>query len=141
MAQACETCFDNKTTQDGCEECSFFSPQEHRLATIYAIHILWAMKRLIKENCYGCRAKSDNQEDHDLCKKAKKKPHPLWGLKEATKSIKHRRVMEQFRRSVDFRYYQIHHIFNRSWFKQVWTSRPWLHIIKRKIYQLQHFKL
>ena len=88
MSQACETCFDNKTTQDGAEECSIFSPQDHRPTNtivskhfsdiemehirVFAVEIYFLLPAIIKKTCNGCQIDHPSQIEHDVCVKLTK---------------------------------------------------------------------
>ena len=151
MAQACESCFDNKTTQDGAEECSIFSPQEHRAtkmnvsthyfedvfatATAAQLHLL--LPPIIKKMCYGCRLGSGEDFDHAVCQLQQKDLVRIC-FHDALNLIDKDHTELHFRTYV---YPKHEFIYEQSWYEKLWADRYWMKLVQVKVVQLQQCKL
>ena len=148
MAQACESCFDNKTTQDGAEECSIFSPQEHRatnmnistdyfedvFATAISVQVHLLLPTIIEKMCYGCRLGSSEDFDHAVCQMSPKNFVRI-GFHDALNLIDKERAELHFRTYV---YPRAEYIYDQSWYQFLWTNEDWLQLVQDKAVHLRH---
>ena len=151
MAQACESCFDNKTTQDGAEECSIFSPQEHRatnmtnffnhfedtFASAAALQVYHHLPPIIEKNCFGCCIRSRRTSEHIVCQMDPKNL-VYFCFQQAFDMIDKERAEQQFRTYV---YPKREFIYEQSWYEKLWADRYWMKLVQVKVVQLQQCKL
>ena len=147
MAQACESCFDNKTTQDGAEECSIFSPQEHRatkmnvsthyfedvFATAAAAQLHLLLPPIIKRMCYGCRLGSGEDFDHAVCQLQQKNIVRIC-FHDALNLIDKDHTELHFRTYV---YPKHEFIYDQSWYQNLWSNTDWLQLVQDKVIELR----
>ena len=148
MAQACESCFDNKTTQDGAEECSFFLPQNHRptnintsthyfedvLATVTALQLYLLLPPIIEMKCYGRRIRSRRTSEHIVCQMQQKDLVRIC-FHDALNMLDKERTEQYFRIYV---HPKPELIYTRSWYEKLWTNEDWLQLVQVKVVQLRH---
>ena len=148
MAQACKSCFDNKTTQDGAEECSIFSPQEHRatkmnvsthyfedvFATVTALQLYLLLPPIIEMKCYGHRIRSSLQSKHVVCQMQQKDLVRIC-FHDALSMINKERTEQYFRIYV---HPKPELIYVRSWYEKLWSNQDWLQLVQVKVVQLRH---
>ena len=147
MAQACESCFDNKTTQDGAEECSFFLPQNHRptnintsthyfedvLATVTALQLYLLLPPIIEMKCYGHRIRSSHQSKHVVCQLQQKDLVRIC-FHDALNLIDKDHTELHFRTYV---YPKHEFIYDQSWYENLWSNQDWLQLVQDKVIELR----